>query len=123
LFFALFLFATPVLMLGMWVWAAMVSRALAHHSHGLAARPYHGFGWSDARSCYLTSAAADVDVDRASLPHTGGHPRVAEANSDELVELALLCLSDLRREGGAPAGGKRGPRARLGRVACNPYLH
>jgi hypothetical protein len=123
LFFALFLFATPVLMLGMWVWAAVASRALAHHSHGFAVRPYHGFGWSDARGCYLTSAAAGVDADRAQRPHAGGDPGVAQANSDELVELALLCLSDLKREGGAPAGGKRGPRARLGRVAWNPYLH
>jgi len=123
LLFALFLFAAPVLMLGMWVWAAMASRALAHHSHRLAVRSYPGFGWPRVRGCYLPIATAEVGADQAPQPHSRGHPRVAGTNSDELVELALLCLSDLRREGAAPASRRRGRGGRPGRVAWNPYLH
>ena len=123
LLFALFLFAAPVLMLGMWVWAAMPSGARAHLPHRFSVRSYPLFRWSHVRRFYLPSAAAEMDADRAPLAHSRGHPRVAEANSDELVELALLCLSDVRRESGASAGNRRGQRARLGRVAWNPYLH
>jgi hypothetical protein len=46
---------------------------------------------------------------------------VAEANSDELVELALLCLNDLRREGAAPVRRRRAGLRKA--VAWNPYLH
>lgn len=120
---ALFLLAAPVLMLSMLIWVTMPGRKPTHRSHQFAVRSYRGFRRSYVAGCYLPIATAEVQADQVSQSHYGGHARVARANSDELFELAVLCLSDLRRESVARTGGKRDRRVRLGRVAWNPYLH